>query len=472
MPSLVYVLALSGGIHIINYYHDAIRDGCPLDKAPDVAISHGLVSLHDGGRHHGLGSWLLACESRHSDQQIRALCCVGSPGNAPRLIFLYLPSLLYYYPSRKFAAQCAESGVKEETESILLKFWRSMGGFVIRNNTLVSLGCIAVMVFFVFGLILARRHLPREDFNQADESCFPPGAEIINHYTWLEDHLGPLVPMEVLLTVDNETCDMTFLDRMRLAHEIEELIETELEGDVGGALSAATLAPDISESKGSFVARRANESGLTRRLEAHRNEFHEYLATDTERTTTNDPNLMHLRISDHTAGLLKGGQDQDPCRHSGPRGPDGHRRASAPQRRPKWKPRLRPGRRSVTRSIDELASPDMERLGIPAEVARSLYAADVYTLRDLVRLDEKHEKLTDIKGIGLEEYRLVKDARNAWKDKHLAFKESGIEPRYVDVLKAKGIRDLKTLEPRNLALIEGGGQARGQADPGGRRRLA
>ena len=75
--------------------------------------------------------------------------------------------------------------------------------------------------------------------------------------------------MEILLTIDNETCDMDFLDRMRLAHKIEELVETDenLKADVGGALSAATFAPDISRT--GYSAR----SGLTRRLEAHRNEF-------------------------------------------------------------------------------------------------------------------------------------------------------------------------------------------------------
>jgi len=39
MPSLVYVLALSGAIHIVNYYHDAIRDR-GLEGAPDRALGH------------------------------------------------------------------------------------------------------------------------------------------------------------------------------------------------------------------------------------------------------------------------------------------------------------------------------------------------------------------------------------------------------------------------------------------------
>ena len=71
---------------------------------------------------------------------------------------------------------------------------------------------------------------------------------------------------------------------------------------------------------------------------------------------------------------------------------------------------------------------------------------------------EKHKKLTDIQGIALAEYRAIKDAKNAWVHDHFAYREYGIDPQYVEVLKAKGIRDLRTLEPRNLAKIEGIGK--------------
>ena len=42
---------------------------------------------------------------------------------------------------------------------------------------------------------------------------FSPDAEIIPHYAWLEDQLGPLVPMEVVVRFDNQKCQRSFLDR-------------------------------------------------------------------------------------------------------------------------------------------------------------------------------------------------------------------------------------------------------------------
>lgn len=451
MPSLVYVLALSGGIHIINYYHDAIRDGCPLDKAPDVAISHGWFPCTMAAVTTALGLGSLIVSHVIPISKFGLYAALGVLVTLA-LIFLYLPALLYYYPSRKLAAECAEAKAKEERESILLKFWRRMGGFIIRNNIAVSLGCLAVMVFFVFGLVKPDG-TPRVKTSIKLMKLFSPGAEIINHYAWLEHHLGPLVPMEILLTIDNETCDMDFLDRMRLAHKIEELVETDdkLKADVGGALSAATLAPDISKTS---YARR---SALTRRLEAHRDEFRDYLAVDTERTRTDNPNLQDLRISADIASVLKAARIKtlEDIRKKGDltsiEGIGSEQAAEVEAKIAAWRAIRNP-------SIDELASPDMEKLGIPEEIARSLYAADVYTLRDLMEMEARGEKETDIKGIGLDEYRTIKDKKNAWLHEHFAFKEYGISPQYIGALKAKGIRDLKTLELRNLAKIEGVGK--------------
>ena len=41
MPSMLYVLAISGAIHLINYYREAIKD-YGLEGAPEQAIAHGL----------------------------------------------------------------------------------------------------------------------------------------------------------------------------------------------------------------------------------------------------------------------------------------------------------------------------------------------------------------------------------------------------------------------------------------------
>ena len=107
MPSLVYVLALSGGIHIINYYHDAIRDGCPLDKAPDVAIGHGWFPCTMAAVTTALGLMSLIVSHVIPISKFGLYSALGVVATLA-MIFLYLPALLYYYPSRKFAAECGQ----------------------------------------------------------------------------------------------------------------------------------------------------------------------------------------------------------------------------------------------------------------------------------------------------------------------------------------------------------------------------
>ena len=71
MPSLVYVLAISGAIHIINYYHDAIREtGLP---GPRTGPGARLVPLHDGRHDHRPRAGVALPQPRDPDQQVRHL---------------------------------------------------------------------------------------------------------------------------------------------------------------------------------------------------------------------------------------------------------------------------------------------------------------------------------------------------------------------------------------------------------------
>ena len=54
MPSLVYVAAISGAIHLANYYRDAIHES-GLEGASLRAIQHAWLSFIPGHRHHGRG---------------------------------------------------------------------------------------------------------------------------------------------------------------------------------------------------------------------------------------------------------------------------------------------------------------------------------------------------------------------------------------------------------------------------------
>ncbi len=387
MPSLVYVLAMSGAIHIINYYHDAIRDGVDLDHAPDTAIAHGALPCTMAAVTTALGLGSLMVSHVVPISKFGFYSALGVLATLA-LLFLYLPALLYYYPSRKFAEQFGGHGVGAVKDSVLLRFWRKLGGFVVGHNVLVSLGLTGVMILFAVAL-------PRTEFSVKLMKLFSPSAEIIGHYRWLEHHLGPLVPMEVVLTVDNETCHKNMLERMRLAERIEHGIENapSLKKDVGGALSAATFAPELKPYKGrgfgSAMRARVYERELDRGLERHRKEFRDYLTIDTERLETDDPTLRQLKI--------------------------------------------------------------------PPRIAQSLKAAKI---KDLHQIEEQDD-LTAVSGIGLEEAARVARCIAAWRAvRNPPLEKLGLGDELAAALKAKGIRDLRTLQQRRrLDQIEGVGQA-------------
>ena len=298
MPSLVYVLAISGAVHIVNYYHDAIRES-GLYLAPERALGHGWFpcTMAAVTTAIGLGSLYRSHVIPISKFGIySALGVLATLG----LLFLLLPAMLSKFPSRKFAQEHGGKGEPESADTVFARWWRIAGGFVVRHNVAVSVGCLAVMVLFALGLCRVKTSVKLM-------KLFSPDAEIIHHYRWLEDHLGPLVPMEVVIKVDNEKCDLSIVERMRLAQEVEKTIEEKLDA-VGGALSAATFAPDISPSSGtdavfgkmfSRTKRQARDSTLSKILEKNRREFREYLAVDADAT------LEELGITGQLASRLE-----------------------------------------------------------------------------------------------------------------------------------------------------------------------
>ena len=273
MPSLVFVLALSGAIHIVNYYHDAIHEKAGLEGAPDRALRHAWYPCTIAALTTAVGLGSLVTSHVVPISKFGMYSAWGVMATLV-VLFLFLPALLHYFPSRKYADEHAGQQHVDEKDNPFVRWWRFIGGKVIRHNGWVVAGCVAVMVFFALGIHRVKTSVKLM-------KLFSPGAEIIRHYTWLEDQLGPLVPMEIVIRFDNQKCEQNFLDRMRLVQDVEYAIESL--PDVGGALSAATFAPDITPDDG-LLAQRADYV-LNKRLQDGRDAFGElgYLSTDPDR---------------------------------------------------------------------------------------------------------------------------------------------------------------------------------------------
>lgn len=272
MPALVYVLGMSGAVHLINYYHDAIREG-GLDGATERAVRHAFTPCFFAQLTTALGLGSLFAGRLVPITKFGFYSAVGVLLTL-LLLFLYLPALLYFYPSRKFAAQHGGKGVKAG-DSYFRKFWDAFGGFIIRRHWFVVCGCFAMM--FYFGA-----HLPHIKTSVKMMSFFSSDAEIIKHYEWLEDKLGPLVPMEVTICFDNDKLNQYSFgtaERLALVDKIGARLKENLAEEVGGTLSVALFAPELDASRGGLTGL-AMSTVVGKAIDDARDELRDYLAIE------------------------------------------------------------------------------------------------------------------------------------------------------------------------------------------------
>jgi predicted RND superfamily exporter protein len=296
MPSLLYVLAISGSVHMVNYYRESIKEH-GLDGAPDNAIKLGwkpalLCSVTTGI---GLGSLYV------SDlEPIRKFGVFSALGMMLMLImlFLFLPAALQMWPARAWLPKKKDDDDHHHRHHDphagtiwSEELWSAASGFLIRNHAAVTVGCILVVSVVGFGV--TKMHTSIDLLKLFDDS-----ARVRQDYAWLEKHVARLVPMEVVVRfpadalrpnevdveVDQIPDTLSFLERMEMVAWIQATIEKQIgpEGSdlVGPPMAAATFAPAVPE--GRDVRALARRITTNAQLEAsHRNLTKSgYLSTD------------------------------------------------------------------------------------------------------------------------------------------------------------------------------------------------
>ncbi|MDX1926835.1 MAG: MMPL family transporter [Pirellulaceae bacterium] len=282
MPSLVYVLSISGAVHLVNYYRDAVRTGgmeCSAERAVigawkpaflcTITTAIGLLSLVTSEivpiRKFGI----------YSASGVFALLCV---------VYFFLPAALHV--TRFGKRWVGEAVDHDDRHSHKLtkgeKFWGAFGGFVVRNHGMVSFGCIVFIAIASWGLTNTRSSIELL-------KLFDSGAKILKDYAWLEEKLGKLVPMEIVVrfdseiqsdesgkTLGSESLKLSFLERLETIVRMQKMIDERFgeagSNIIGNSLSAASFAPVLPPSGGntfSYVHRKAFDV----RLSASREEF-------------------------------------------------------------------------------------------------------------------------------------------------------------------------------------------------------
>lgn len=278
MPSLVYVAAISGAIHLSNYYRETLAEEGP-HGAPGRAVKHAMlpVSLATGTTAVGLVT--LAYSELLPIQQFGIFSAVGVLASMAVLVF-FLPGMFQQWQLPMSVARPPEHDKPLLPDPMALPFWSQLGRGITRYPLLVTTGCLVFLGVCAWGFFY-------ESTSIQMLKLFAGNAPIIRDYRWFEEHLGELVPMEVIVRIDDEECQLTFLERMRLVERIQKEVES-IE-QVGSALSMVTFAPRMPQPE-DFKAKPGMLSALARiviknqyqtacrifdkRISEHRDEFY------------------------------------------------------------------------------------------------------------------------------------------------------------------------------------------------------
>jgi predicted RND superfamily exporter protein len=248
LPPLVQVLTVSGGIHLMNYYQNAATSLSPQAAAIEAFRKGWLPSvLSLGTTAMGTASLMVS-----GLEPIRLFGIYGTIGvlTTTATVLAVIPCSMILIGRRtqspidhvqlnvnsgKHPTLSENEGSHALEHSETSGFWRWLTSLLDRRNSFALLVLLGLMLTGIAGL-------PKLQTSIRIETLFPHNSRIMQDYEWLEKHLGPLVPIEVLLTFD-KTCRMNDRLKMDLLWRINDSVQKH--SSVHATTSALTVFPRL-----------------------------------------------------------------------------------------------------------------------------------------------------------------------------------------------------------------------------------
>lgn len=233
MAPLVYVAATSGAIHLANYYREAVLEKGYVGAA-GRAIKHAWLPLVLATSTTAIGLLSLWYSELLPIKLFGLFSAIGVVISLFSL-FLVLPSVLELWPIRPRESN-TQPGEQETGEAPLPRFWQHFARTITAHHGKVTFAALGILLVCGLGL-------PRIQTSIKIMRFFAPNTPIIHTYQWLEGHLGAMVPMEVIIRVNEQDCPLSFLEQLELVQHVQERIE-QLE-HVGSTISAVNFATEL-----------------------------------------------------------------------------------------------------------------------------------------------------------------------------------------------------------------------------------
>ncbi len=253
MPVLIIVIFVSGSVHLINYYNDAVHESGPGD-APTIALRVGGFPCFLAVVTSAIG---IASLTVSNIQPVRVFGWTTSLALIITVVTLLtlLPGVLLLISHRSGGQRPT---IQKSDDSKAAAFWSWLAHFIQRFQLPVQLAFLALTVLCAIGLWNVQTSMQLRDF-------FLESSRIVRDYRWVEDRLGPIFPSEVVLRFD-ESSALNMHDRLRLVTRIERAIRKEHAQAVTVSAATFTASPVLS-SRLRWAVRRAV---MLRKLEENR----------------------------------------------------------------------------------------------------------------------------------------------------------------------------------------------------------
>ncbi len=239
LPTLIFILTVSACVHLANYFHDAAKKNS-IKTAAIEAIRGGGYPVALSAITTAVGMISLASSKIWPIKLFGIYSAAGLIASLP-IVLVVLPATLHYLgPKLGLVSRSKTKSEKTEPGS------NSLIGWICRSHWFITVPCAIGLVALAFGANRLQASVKIQD-------RFASSTKIIQDYIWLEENLGPMVPMEVIVRFD-ETNQFTNWERLQLVQHVEKGLTKH--NTINAAMSATLFRPI--KIKGESVRARAH----------------------------------------------------------------------------------------------------------------------------------------------------------------------------------------------------------------------
>lgn len=238
LPTLVFMLTLSGAVHLVNYFTDCqnrlLRDQQDDSTAGFQALMMGWKPCVLSSVTTMIGMGSLWTSELSPIRQFGLFSAIG--------LALATLVLLLAFPAITELLLCRSEKLKKETKT---KAGPISSTFVDRYTVWIQSNANWISLLSVGGLLLMMIGLSQLKASTKFSDMFPEDCKTNQDMNWIETHLGPISTVEVLLQFSSD-CPLSNFDRIRALSKVSNRVLQQEQ--VGGVLSAVNFLPSWSES--------------------------------------------------------------------------------------------------------------------------------------------------------------------------------------------------------------------------------